>query len=86
MLDTTWTTPNDMKTGRSISFGPMLTTLLQQLEFRIAQDGTYTSVDEYLQITRDKSFTLLEQLFEAMQLQDMWEYIIEFVNEFPPGN
>lgn len=78
----TWTTPNNLKTGRSTLFGPLLNTMFRQLETRIDEDETYGSLDEYLQMSRTGSLILLRQLFEALELDTIWDYIETFVEEF----
>lgn len=78
----TWAVPNDMKTGRSTLFGPLLNVMLQQLESKIDGDGTYNSLEEYLQALRTGSLIILGQFFEAMDLGSIGEYIEEFVTGF----
>ncbi|KAG6895930.1 hypothetical protein C0992_011507 [Termitomyces sp. T32_za158] len=85
LLDPTWTTPSDMKTGRSVLFGPMLTSLLQQLEYQVEIDGTFNNIQEYLQTSRANASQLLQQVFEAMELHGLWDYVADFVQDFPPG-
>ncbi|KAG5349763.1 hypothetical protein E4T56_gene14093 [Termitomyces sp. T112] len=86
LLDPTWTTPNEMKTGRSTSFGPILNMMLQQLEDRIDRDEAYPDLHQYLQTSCTRSLILLEQLFDAMELDSFWDYIEVFVEDFPPDN
>lgn len=75
-----------MTTGRSPLFGPLLNVMLQELELKIQEDGTYSSFDEYLQNIRSRSLLLLEQLFEALDLESIWEYVKDFVDNFPANN
>ncbi|KAG6883788.1 hypothetical protein C0993_003794 [Termitomyces sp. T159_Od127] len=79
LLNLTWSVPAEMKTGRSKDFGPMLHVILQELESKIDQDGTFESFAAYMQDSRERSSTLLQKFFEAMELPDVWEYIEDFL-------